>query len=264
MRHPNAIRADTTAVLGVLFVLSSAAIDGGPVCAADVPAIQGSKQERLAAIAALRADKEVAAEQKVLVLLNAIRAEISKPTGEPGEAQSANGWSEGEELQEVCIRTLPVVASAASIWEALEEGAPATSEAEADRTLRKHLLVAFAEAWLAEDQPAELATQGRTAAGELLRTLRTDPYDFDRALAARALGMLGAKEEASADLMAALEDEAFRDIKGHTDIQAPGWPTKLYRVRLEAALALKRLGYPVVRVSGEVWRVEKAAEEQNG
>lgn len=263
VRHANAIHAETSAVLAVLMAVTAASMSLRPVWAADALPIEGSKHERLAAVAALSADKELPAEQKILVLVNAIRAEIDKPTGEPGEAQSANGWSEGEEVQEACIRTLPLVAGARLIWQALQRAAPATSEAEADRALRKRLLVAFAEAWLAEDRPPEFASQRRIAVGELVQVLRSDPYDFDRALAARALGMLGAKEEASDDLIAALEDGAFRDIEGHTDIQAPGWPIKLYRVRLEAALALKRLGYTVVRVSGEVWRVEKAPEEGN-
>jgi len=215
----------------------------------------GGAQEfrrRMAALATIVESEDLTATQKGTAIISAMRSELRTPVDRPGTPALSNGYSFSEQLQIGYISALGEVAGPDLVWQEMTR-VPAGEEADSiDRALRKLLLFSFAASVSRHPDARGDTGRRRSVTGQLIQLLRNDDYDFMRALAARSLGLIGAKEAKPA-LVGALSDRAFRNVAELTDIQAPGWGTRQYLVRLEAALALQRMGFTVRHPSYDVW-----------
>ncbi len=218
------------------------------------PAADGAQEfrRRLAALASTVASEELTGAEKGATIISALRSELRAPVDRLGTAVLSSGYSLSEQLRIGYVSALGEVADPDLVWHEMAR-VPTGEEADSmDRALRKLLLFSFAASVSHHQGASGGAARRGPVTSQLIRLLHNDEYDFMRALAARSLGLVGASEAKPA-LAQALSDLAFRDVAGLTDIQAPGWGTKQYLVRLEAALALQRMGFTIRHPSHDVW-----------
>jgi len=214
-------------------------------------------RQQIAAVNAIGADPDLSIEAKSSAIVGMLREELVSPIDEPGKPALSSGYSLSEHLQVVYMTVVATTVGPKVIWD--KHNAIGQEAQEADRELKKRLVLAFGFPSRYHDL-AELTTQRAEAIKELVKLLRTDNDDFVRSLAARALGQLQAKEEAAGFLKAALDDPDFRDVEGLMCIGGPGISSQRYLVRLDAAMALKKMGYTIARTSATVWEVVSPPE----
>jgi len=217
----------------------------------------GQPRERHAALRALLGNRAVTDEEAHARVLAALRRELEAPCDTPGVPASGTGLSASESL--VCA-----YAEALGTVTTPEELDRLRKEAPAGEPLARWLLIAEARARaLAAYETCADGDAPKVVGGEEtvrgLEDLLSDPYDLLRARAAIALGDLQALEAADA-LQAVLRDPAFRDVTGLVDYGILGKPNHLYLVRLEARLALLRMGHELRWVSDEVWEAGPHSE----
>jgi len=187
-----------------------------------------------------------------------LREEIATPFDARGVPALESGLSLGEHLEVAYMYSLGELRVPEILWGRLKALDVHKDTPEEVKALQKRLLVAFAMAY--NRSPSNTLADARLAATrELAQIIASDPYDFIRAYAARALGFLQAKDEAASALIRALDDTAFRDVTGLQGIGYPGQSSEVYLVRREAAMALKRMGYNVERTGENTWEVKDTA-----
>lgn len=207
---------------------------------------------KLAALAEVRAREDLTAEEKGQFVLVALRSEVQLPVDRPGVPALASGWALTEHLRIAYASLLGELLLPEALWLRMTGTATGPNADPADMAIRKLLLYAFAVSVSSHTNVPVAAAQRDGAVEELARLLEDDAEDFVRALAARSLGLLGATN-AKDVLAAALDDAAFRDVAALSDISAPGWDGPQYNVRLEAAMALKRMGFAISHPAAGVW-----------
>lgn len=211
-------------------------------------------RQQIAAVRAIGADADLSIEAKSSAIVGMLRQELVSPIDEPGKPALSSGYSLSEHLQVVYMAVVARTVGPKVIWDKHNTITQETQET--DRELKKRLVFAFAFSSRYHDL-AGLTRQRAHAIKELVKLLRTDNYDFVRALAARGLGRLQAKEEAAGFLKIALGDPEFRDVEGLMCIGGPGIGSKRYLVRLDAAMALKKMGFAISHPEWGVWQVEE-------
>ncbi|MGC9320323.1 MAG: HEAT repeat domain-containing protein [Armatimonadota bacterium] len=242
----------------VLVAVLAPAVLGGAAASCEQSSPEAGEQfrQQLSALAQIKASENLTAGEKATRLMAALEAEVREPLDRAGTPALASGYALTEHLRIAYVSVLGELLLPDALWQR-RAAIPTGDEAEAtDTTLRRLLLFAFAaSAAKHEDVPLADARRQR-AIEQLTRLLSTDEDDFVRALSARSLGSLGATEAEPA-LAEALNDPAFRDVQGLTDVGAAGWGTRHYLVRLEAALALRRMGFAIRHPSHDVWLLEE-------
>lgn len=221
------------------------------------PEVGSVFRARLVALAETRVREDLTAEEKGQLVLAALGSEVRFPVDRPGvPALGGSGWALTEHLRIAYASLLGELLLPEALWLKVTGTASGPEADPADTATRKLLLYAFATSVSSHTDLPVAAAQRDRAVEELIRLLEGDPSDFVRALAARSLGLLGATN-AKDLLAAALSDAAFRDVAALSDISAPGWDGPQYNVRLEAAMALKRMGFAISHPAAGVWLLDE-------
>ncbi|MEA3401082.1 MAG: HEAT repeat domain-containing protein [Armatimonadota bacterium] len=241
----------------LLAILAPAVLSATAVFSQQSPPEAGEQFRRqLSALAEIKASENLTAEEKAGTVMAALESEVREPLDRPGTPALASGYALTEHLRIAYVSVLGELLLPDALWQR-RAAIPTGDEAKAtDTTLRRLLLFAFATSAAKHEDAAIAEARRQRAIEQLTRLLRTDEDDLIRALAARSLGFLDTREAKPA-LAEALNDPAFRDVEGLTDIGAPGWGSRQYLVRLEAALALRRMGFAIRHPSHDVWLLEE-------
>lgn len=214
------------------------------------PTIDGRFGQRIEAANAIADSDDMTTDRKGELLLEALRNELAEPTETPTSRWLGGSLSRSEHLHVVYYSLLAKVLTPEAIWQRVQGIGEQKKPSDLDRGLQRRLLFCFADAMEDRADLDGLDQQRKHAIGGLAKMLQESPDDFERAMAARSLGYLRASDRAPL-LKEALSDPAFRHVK--RDVKGPG--PHMYLVRLEAAMALKRLGYTIIRSDTTQWEV---------
>ncbi len=227
-----------------------------PVC----PCSPQTWRDRTADVRRVAQSTVLTKAQKLDWAVSELLRELQTPTGgEPGKADLASGLAFTEHVQAAYLDLAGRVGTPDAVWAKVValDGEDAT---EAEKTLQKLLLMVYADCASRTKDPEQMEGARARAAPRLVALVAHDPYDLVRAYCARALRLLQARQEGAEALIAALQDPAFRDIEGLSDIWARGITSRMFLVRREAGLALAAMGYQTRHVDWETWELIPGAE----
>ena len=230
------------------------------LCAPLSPCWPQSLRDRTAEVRRVAQSGALTDAQKLDWAVSELLRELQDPTGgEPGKADLASGLAFTEHVQAAYLDLAGRVGTPDAVW-AKVVALDGEDSIEAEKTLQKLLLMVYADCASRTKDPEQMEGARANAAPRLVGLLAHDPYDLVRAYCARALRLLQAREEGAEALIAALQDPAFRDIAGLSDVWAPGITSRMFLVRREAGLALRAMGYEIRCPDWETWELVPDAE----
>lgn len=240
-------------IVGV--VTAAASIWG--VCVAAQAASQWEGQvwwERLEQMRLMAGDSSLSGSERTARIVDGLRGECAVPTPTPAAEDEGAVRYAYASFHEISLMQYAQALRDASAPDALRAAlAAATPGSEAE----DWLLVGLGLAGI-QDVPTDAGAGGDGAVLKRLADLATsDPSDFVRSWAARALGGMQDRQAAKAALLPALEDPTWRlyppfdPNPDHPEYQ------HRYLVREGAAQALRKLGYTLRSVAWMTWQVEE-------